>query len=402
MYFTCGRQCTTWPDTLASLGIGPLSHLQLRVRVPGGATGGANKDAGGAASGSNPNQERYCDTCSRSIKLGKGGEGNWTIHMESPAHRKGVSSALQAAKTKQITNYFSTKPSRTVTSTLVPPTTQTSLSSNSEPVPNPAPIFPTSRIPDVELPMNGVALDLNPLRRPISTDPCGALLGRLRVTISTLPTTIPIACDTDLLAQFSVNPVMLIGCDQDPWEDVIHRMIDTFTYEGGRPRDSLQLSQFIRRGELGMTGFANWVESCFFQLNIPLGMLEPRIDHIIHAMILLSANTVVNPSVPPIIRPHTPPSAIEARTVSVSAGCPGQDLPSREGKPSFLSYPLGLHTQRELPWNVEFGEQLIIRSHDCKHQSQVSGVPKEVISGAAQPPVRLIRNQKREIELGKT
>ncbi|KAJ6586664.1 hypothetical protein B0H10DRAFT_1961628 [Mycena sp. CBHHK59/15] len=49
MYFTCGRQCTTWPDTLASLGIGPLSHLQLRVRVPGGATGGANKDAGGAA-----------------------------------------------------------------------------------------------------------------------------------------------------------------------------------------------------------------------------------------------------------------------------------------------------------------------------------------------------------------
>ncbi|KAJ6616154.1 hypothetical protein B0H10DRAFT_1949362 [Mycena sp. CBHHK59/15] len=49
-----------------------------------------------------------------------------------------------------------------------------------------------------------------------------------------------------------------------------------------------QLSQIIRRGELGMTGFANWVESCFFELGIPLGMLEPRIDRIIQAMVLLN------------------------------------------------------------------------------------------------------------------
>lgn len=49
-----------------------------------------------------------------------------------------------------------------------------------------------------------------------------------------------------------------------------------------------------------------------------------------------------------------------------SIGCPGQELPLKEGKPSFLSYPLAVNAHRDLPWTVEFGRKLIIRSDQCK------------------------------------
>jgi hypothetical protein len=58
-------------------------------------------------------------------------------------------------------------------------------------------------------------------------------------------------------------------------------------YDGGRSKNSVELAQSIRRGEMGMTGLANWFERCFFGLDISLGMLEPRIERLIQAMHLL-------------------------------------------------------------------------------------------------------------------
>ncbi|KAJ6552345.1 hypothetical protein B0H10DRAFT_1968451 [Mycena sp. CBHHK59/15] len=65
---------------------------------------------------------------------------------------------------------------------------------------------------------------------------------------------------------------------------------------------------------------------------------------------------------------------MKTKTISSAVGCPGQDLPLKEGAASFLSYPLALHAERDLPWNVEFGLQLIIRSHECKRQAEATGV----------------------------
>ncbi|KAJ7875901.1 hypothetical protein B0H14DRAFT_2568497 [Mycena olivaceomarginata] len=42
LYFTHGGRRVNWTDTMQSLGLGPLSHLQMRVIVPGG----ANAEAG--------------------------------------------------------------------------------------------------------------------------------------------------------------------------------------------------------------------------------------------------------------------------------------------------------------------------------------------------------------------
>lgn len=113
------------------------------------------------------------------------------------------------------------------------------------------------------------------------SDPRKVILAQLHVVISTLPSTIPLACDSNLIASFSGNPVPLVAPNQDPWEDVIHGIIDSLMYDGGRSKNSLELSLSIRRGELGMAGLANWMEKCFFELGISLGMLEPRIEHLI-------------------------------------------------------------------------------------------------------------------------
>jgi hypothetical protein len=146
-------------------------------------------------------------------------------------------------------------------------------------------------------------------------------------------------------------------------------------YEGGRPKNSIELSQSVRRGEIGMAGLAKWLERCFFGLHIPLGMLEPWIEHLIEAMCLLQVFSMYIPFLPfkisyrgasiepsgpdPPLLPDTP-SQISPVSLPTPLGCPGQELPLKEGKSSFLSYPLALHTECELPWSVEFGPKLII------------------------------------------
>ncbi|KAJ7936804.1 hypothetical protein B0H13DRAFT_1852875 [Mycena leptocephala] len=120
------------------------------------------------------------------------------------------------------------------------------------------------------------------------------ILAGLHVVISTLPSTIPLACDSDLIASFSGNPVPLVAPNQDTWEDVIHRIIDSLMYDEGRSKNNLELSLSIRRGELGMAGLANWMEKCFFELGISLGMLESRIERLIQAMVLLLTFAVLD------------------------------------------------------------------------------------------------------------
>ncbi|KAJ7718040.1 hypothetical protein B0H14DRAFT_2643459 [Mycena olivaceomarginata] len=40
LYFTVGGHRVSWDDTMESLKLGPISHLDLRIRMPGGANPG--------------------------------------------------------------------------------------------------------------------------------------------------------------------------------------------------------------------------------------------------------------------------------------------------------------------------------------------------------------------------
>lgn len=192
--------------------------------------------------------------------------------------------------TQSIGTFFAVKPklsrapTRAENDSSGPPSSSNAPASLCHLNPNPpvAEVIDVDSAPDVSA---GPNVDLPP--HTLESDPHQVLLAQLRAVISTLPTTIPLGCETDLIASFSSNAVTLIGPGQDTWEEVIHGQIDRLMYDGGRPKNSLELSLSVRRGELGMNGFANWLETCFFELGIGLGMLEMRIERIIQAMVLL-------------------------------------------------------------------------------------------------------------------
>jgi hypothetical protein len=182
---------------------------------------------------------------------------------------------------------------------------------------------------------------------PIDLDPRGIMLRQLRLAISTLPLSIPPATATDLIATFAVDPVTLVRPGQDAWEDVIHDIFDVLVYDEGRSRNALQLSQFIRRGDLGMVGFVNWLEKCLFVLNISANLVESRIERITQAMILLyafgfnfeiyskltflSSGARTNADLPLVPLDPIAPPAISPRPQGPTApmGCPGHMAKSR-------------------------------------------------------------------------
>ncbi|KAJ7663774.1 hypothetical protein DFH06DRAFT_1324291 [Mycena polygramma] len=313
------------------------------------------------------NTERFCDVCSKLVKYGKGGHANWDTHVGSEGHETALKAAAAAGKARQITSFFSARPP--------PIVAEASGASSNTPASHavPVPPSPSSDLADVDM-------DLDDSSPSLYSGQITILLSRLRVVISTLPSSIPFASGTDLIASFAnVDMMALVGHGQelDPWPEMhklIQQMFDSLLCNDGQPRNAVQLSQLIRRGELGMNGFADWIEKCFFTFNLPLEMGKDHVEQVIQAMLLLGAKT--SEDFPP--EPHAPisePSA-SARPDNVPQpiGCPGQELPLKDGKPSFLSYPLALNAERDLPWGVEFGQKLIVRSHGCKRHSQASGV----------------------------
>ncbi|KAJ6619261.1 hypothetical protein B0H10DRAFT_2189109 [Mycena sp. CBHHK59/15] len=243
-------------------------------------------------------EKHFCAVCNKYINLGDGGDKNFIIHENGAAHRAKLPATARApGDTKPLTSFFALKPRVPAASSSGNPPTASSSTKTAVPalpLPLPPNVATSSSVIDVDLLSDdhpALGLDIAP--NPVESDPCRALLTWLHTAISTLPTTTPVALDNDLLTTFSVNPTTLIAPSQDPWEDVLHGLIDSFTYEGGKPRSTTQLSTLIRRGDLGMNGFAKWIEACFFELNIPLGALEMRVEHMIHAMILLTTGAAL-------------------------------------------------------------------------------------------------------------
>ncbi|KAK6977813.1 hypothetical protein R3P38DRAFT_2809893 [Favolaschia claudopus] len=313
--------------------------------------------------------ERHCDLCDKTIRFGHASAGvnNWDEHVKSQKHQRRLK---ETTKTRAITSFFAPKTkSLPAESSLVSATRATDVECHTPNIPSSSssspPVEclthdsqPTSQ--DVEC----IAHDIPELES--FPNEARVLLARLRSVILTLPSTVGVAENTDILASFAVDPTTLVQPGQDAWEDVIHDEIDTLMYDGGRSKNNVELSQSIRRGELGMLCLADWLEKCLFQLKIPLGMLERRIERLIDAMVLLGASEHLPP--PSLVSAvHTPQPTAKKNTVEPRISlCPGQELPLKEGKSSFLSYALGIHAERSLPWNVEFGSKLVVRSHECK------------------------------------
>ncbi|KAJ7148876.1 hypothetical protein C8R46DRAFT_1230950 [Mycena filopes] len=309
--------------------------------------------------------KRYCDLCKKWINFGDGGEKNFKRHEETADHKK-----LHKAQNSKggITSFFARKlrpPPPPANST--PPAALLSA-----PIPGPSatpslapatasPIIDVDEIDDRPASVVGTISDLR-----------GEILARLRNAITTLPQGVPVATETDFLALFAVNPLELVRPDTDPWEDFVHGNFDSFLLQGPRHRSTIELSELIRRGELGMDGFLIWLQRCFFELKISPAMVEDRVDRIIHAMVFLGSTTVNPPSVPLA----TLPSFKSVKKIpAAQVGCVGQTLPLEPNEKPALAYPIGIHAEREHPWSVQFTKQaVVLRSDDCLMRAQKVGV----------------------------
>ncbi|KAJ7276899.1 hypothetical protein C8J57DRAFT_1584321 [Mycena rebaudengoi] len=302
--------------------------------------------------------ERFCVVCNKIVKFGRGGVANWRLHLNTTDHIKNAKEAENSGNSRQITSFFTTRPRAPAasrpTAAEVPPSASTS------------PVIDVDELP--ELP----AISDPPIPAAV-TDVGEVLLSRLRVAISTLPSSVPLAQTGDFISSFAVDPTTLVLPGLDAWEDVIHGAFDAFLLDGPRHKNTVQLSELIRRGELGMGGFLKWLEICFFQLKISPAMVEDRVQRIVQAMILLGASTS-SPILPPSVTNVVPEEVPKKKLAVIAIGCPGQELPTDSGKPAFLSYPIGIHATRQLPWAVEFGAALVVRSNDCQRHTLLSGV----------------------------
>ncbi|KAJ6544729.1 hypothetical protein B0H10DRAFT_1970091 [Mycena sp. CBHHK59/15] len=286
-----------------------------------------------------PETQRYCAPCARILKFGKGGVANFEKHLNSPEHLAKEKTAKSAGSSKQITSFFTQWPRAPP-----PPDPPATASAAAHPHTKSASGF----IIDVdELPDSSGSV---PPLVPLPGEDLGEiLLSRLQAVISTLPSSVPAAQNGDLISTFAVDPTTLILPGQDAWEDVIHGLFNCLLLNGAHHKNTVELSGVIRRGPLGMNGFFSWLEICFNQLHISPAMVENRVERIIQAMMLLGS-TVSPPS------PPTPTNSVARK-----------DTPATVTTIAILGY-------RQLPWSIEFGDSLVVRSKECKRHTQLAGI----------------------------
>ncbi|KAJ7776662.1 hypothetical protein B0H14DRAFT_2631673 [Mycena olivaceomarginata] len=281
---------------------------------------------------------KYCASCKKWIGHGtRGGtksNANWEKHIESKKHKDNIK-AIQ--NVRPIGNFFSAKP---------------------RPPPPPPPPPPPSSDPGPSapaLPMTSSSIEMFFLLIWTPQSPHS-------------PLTIPPATADDLISQFHVDPVGFVVSPTVPWEELIKKALNDFLNDGSRSKNTLELSQLIRRGNLGIDGFSIWLRRCLSELEISPRVVEGRVRQIIRAMMFLGATTDIAP-----LSPVVAPAVREASPVAPHR-CLGQKLPLPDGLSPFLAYPLGIHADRQLPWGVEFGTAVILRATDCKAHAQQSGV----------------------------
>ncbi|KAJ6591978.1 hypothetical protein B0H10DRAFT_1960652 [Mycena sp. CBHHK59/15] len=291
-----------------------------------------------------PETQRYCAPCARILKFGKGGVANFEKHLNSPEHLAKEKTAKSAGSSKQITSFFTQWP-------------------RAPPPPDPPATASAAAHPHTKS-ASGFIIDFGisaPLVPLPGEDLGEILLSRLQAVISTLPSSVPAAQNGDLISTFAVDPTTLILPGQDAWEDVIHGLFNCLLLNGAHHKNTVELSGVIRRGPLGMNGFFSWLEICFNQLHISPAMVENPV--------------LLSPSFSPysyefVARKDTPATV----TTIAILGCPGQELLTESDRSSFLSYPLGAHADRQLPWSIEFGDSLVVRSKECKRHTQLAGI----------------------------
>ena len=236
------------------------------------------------------------------MRIGLGGESNWTAHTESGAHRK--NEASKKSTSAKLTSFFkkklpgsSPKSSATAPSLLRNPTHSFSLrdSTHSSFLHDPTRSFSSSSQAGlssaphiVNSPNNDpivIELDGSPSPPPMiaPSSSTTSLLSELeRVSVS-LPLSTPEGTEMDILARFSVDPVLELEAGDDAWEMADRALNGVIGY--GKTVE--EIATIIRRGPLGMDGLCRWLKILVSELQVDEVLLEGKIKRLIDAMVLL-------------------------------------------------------------------------------------------------------------------
>jgi len=224
------------------------------------------------------NSKRFCDVCQSDVKIGFGGEANWTTHLNSGPHTH----ARAAMQKNKISNYFSKASEQPTPSSSIsqPERLISTVFATAASYPSDEPGTVNFRDLDITALDNNEDSPMQALDLPPSS---GSLINQLRAVTQSLPSSIAIGTEDDVLAQFSeplvVNPN---ECD-DAWQ-----MIDKILNGAiGYDMSVAGVTAIIRRGRLGMDGMCDWLEACISKHGVHPMLLEGKIQRLLDAMNLL-------------------------------------------------------------------------------------------------------------------
>jgi hypothetical protein len=243
----------------------------------------------------NVNATRHCDICHTDVHVGFGGDKNFAQHEASKQHKTNQEKAKESTKqSKNLTSFFGK------TTKSHPPSPR---------LPVPLPLPPTTSVIDVDSQQTNVessgskgVIDMTLEDSTLSSNEISlstvsngrSMLQRFRALVSNLPPSVPTACPTDVLAQFGGDLLAMarpvINAGEDPWEVVIDPLLNRTI---GYGKSVVQIAEIVKRGDLGMDGFCNWISVCLDELKISPSLLEMKLERIFDAMVLLYVLPIV-------------------------------------------------------------------------------------------------------------
>jgi hypothetical protein len=237
----------------------------------------------------NVNATCHCNICHTDVHVGFGGDKNFAQHEASKQHKTNQEKAKESTKqSKNLTSFFrkTMKPH--------PPSPR---------LPVPLPLPPTTSVIDVDSQQSNVessgskgvinmtfedsTISCNEISRSTVSN-SHSMLQQFRALVSNLPPSVPTACPTDVLAQFGGDLLAMarpvIDAGEDPWEVVIDPLLNRTI---GYGKSVVQIAEIVKRGDLGMDGFCNWISVCLDELNISPLLLEMKLERVFDAMVHL-------------------------------------------------------------------------------------------------------------------
>ncbi|KAI9430083.1 hypothetical protein H4582DRAFT_2064198 [Lactarius indigo] len=372
-----------------------------------------------------------CPDCNETVRVGFGGKKNLAIHRTSKACQKKQSSKSKGPKrapekppkanqpNHDLRAFFKPRVPLNPPTVVAPPLIHTNERSFSELSDNQEAMLETYKHNDNDtLAETRQALKTGaPLQAEARKVPCRKgveLLSKLEAAATRIPNDVPLATPAHQLSLFSADPrSCVVSIEQgmeveveDDWA-ILNSMLKT-AFGWGELEMRENVKEMINRGEYGLDGFIQFFKFFVFHRGLEGAMIEPKIEGLLHEI----DTRYAPPGIPqftcqttamsvaaceattslPVTTCETVPkpmpvtaSGAEQKTKKVlraegslegrrEVRCEGIFVEFPHGKNHHISYPFGLHSERNVPWDYRSTkDKFYIQAKLCRKPSISQG-----------------------------